>query len=50
MLKSSLCDYSSDAYVLVSDGITADGEGANDAAKQTHERDKKVIFKMRTIC
>ena len=42
MLKSSDC---SDAYTLVSDRITIDGEGADDAAKQTDKRDKEVIFK-----
>ena len=42
MLKSSDC---SDAYTLVCDRIIIDGEGADDAAKQTDKRDKEVIFK-----
>ena len=44
MLKSSLCDYS-DAYILVKGKITITGEGADDAARQTDERDKGVAFK-----
>ena len=44
MLKSSLCDYS-DAYILVSWTITIDGAGADDNAKRSDERNKRVIFK-----
>ena len=44
MLRSSLCDYS-DAYILVSGTITVTGEGADNAAKLTDERNKAVIFK-----
>ena len=43
MLKSSICDYS-DACILVSGNVKLTGEGADDAAKQTDERDKEVIF------
>ena len=43
-LKSSLCDYS-DAYILVKGRITITGEGADAAARQLDERDKRVIFK-----
>ena len=43
-LKSSRCD-SSDAYILVRETITIDGEGDNDAVKQADEREKGVIFK-----
>ena len=45
MLKSSLCDYR-DACILVSGNVKLTGEGADDAAKQTDERDKEVIFKI----
>ena len=44
MLESSLCDYS-DAYILVKGGIIITGAGADDAARQTVERNKGVIFK-----
>ena len=44
MLKSSLCDYN-DAYILVKGTITIAGAGADDAARQTDERDKGVSFK-----
>ena len=42
-LKSSFCNYS-DAYILVRGTITLAGEGAYDAARQTGERTKEVIF------
>ena len=44
MLKSSLCDYS-DAYIHVKGKITITGEGDNEAAKRTGERNKSVAFK-----
>ena len=40
MLKSSLCDYS-DAYILVKGTIKITGAGANAAARQADERDKR---------
>ena len=43
-LQSSLCDYS-DAYILVKRTIINAGEGADDAAKETDERNKGIIFK-----
>ena len=43
-LQSSLCDYS-DAYILVKRTIINAGEGADDAAKETDERNKSIIFK-----
>ena len=43
ILNSNLCNYS-DAYILVSGTITVTGEGDNDAAKRTDERNKGVIF------
>ena len=44
MLKSSLFDYS-DACILVKEKITITGEESNQAARQTEERDKGVVFK-----
>ena len=44
MLKFSLCDYS-DAYKVVKGRIAITGKGADDAARQVDERDKRVIFK-----
>ena len=44
MLKSSLCNYSN-AYILVKRRITFTGAGANAAARQADEKDKRVIFK-----
>ena len=44
MLKSGLCDYS-DAYILAKGRITITGARADAAARQTNERDKRVIFK-----
>ena len=44
MLKSSLCDYSG-AYILVKGKITIAGPGADEATRQTDERDKGVAFK-----
>ena len=44
MLKSSLCDYS-DAYILVKGTITITEAGADVAARQADERDKRVAFK-----
>ena len=41
MLKSSLCDYSG-AYILVKGKITIAGPGADEATRQTDERDKGV--------
>ena len=43
MLKSSLCYYS-DAYILVSGTWTNTGAGADDAAKETYERNKGQVF------
>ena len=43
MLKSSLCDYNY-AYILVKGNITSTRRGAKQAARQTDERDKGVIF------
>ena len=44
MLKSSLCDYS-DECILVKGTITITERGADQAARQTDEGDKVVIFK-----
>ena len=44
MLRSSLCDYAY-AYVLVKRTLTITGAGDDDAAKQSDERNKGVIFK-----
>ena len=44
MLKSSLCDYS-DAYIHVKEKITITGEGDNEAARHTGERNKGVALK-----
>ena len=44
MLKSCLCDYS-DVYILVKGKMTITGEGADDAAKRTDERDEGAVFK-----
>ena len=44
ILKSSLCDYG-DAHILVKVTITVTGEGANDDAKRSNERDREVIIK-----
>ena len=44
MLKSSLCDCS-DAYILVKGKITITEAGADAAARQAYERDKRVAFK-----
>ena len=44
MLKSNLCDYT-DAYILDKGKITITGRGDDDAARQTDERNKGVIFK-----
>ena len=44
IIMSDLCDYS-DAYILVSGTITINGEGDEDNAKRTDERNKRVIFK-----
>ena len=44
MLRSHLGDYS-DAYILLKGTITNTGDGDDDAAKWTDERDKGVIFK-----
>ena len=43
MTRSNLCDYG-DAYILVSGTIQIEGAGADDAAKQTDERNKGVVF------
>ena len=43
MVKSSLCDCS-EAYLLISGRITITGEVADDNAKETDKRYKKVIF------
>ena len=44
MLKSSLCDHS-DACILVKGRITITGAGADAAARQADERNKRVTFK-----
>ena len=44
MPQSCFCDYS-DAYMLVSGPITITGPGADDNARETDERNKRVIFK-----
>ena len=44
IVTPSLCDYN-DAYILFSRTITITGAGANDAAKQLDERNKRVTFK-----
>ena len=43
MLKSSLCNYS-DAYILVKGTIITPGGVAGVAVRQSHERNKGVIF------
>ena len=43
MLKSSLCDYS-DGYIIFKEKITNNGAGADAAAKNADERDKRVIL------
>ena len=44
MLRSSLCD-DPDAYILIKGTIAITGAGDDDAAKQSDERNKGVIFK-----
>ena len=44
MLKSSVCNYS-DAYILISETRTTNGEEADDNVKRLDERNKGVIFK-----
>ena len=44
MFRSNLCDCSN-AYIFISGTITIKGEGVNDAAKRTGEKNKGVIFK-----
>ena len=44
VLKTSLCD-NSDAYILVTETVTIDGAGADDAAKRLDERNKRVILR-----
>ena len=44
MLRSNLCDYA-DIYIHLKGTITITGAGDDDAAKQTDERNKGVIFK-----
>ena len=44
MLKSSLCDYS-DAYILGTGRITANGAGDDAAAREADERNKGRIFR-----
>ena len=44
MLRSNLCDYAY-AYILVKGTITITGAEDNAAARQTDERDKRVILK-----
>ena len=44
MLRSNLCDFS-DAYIFVKQNITITGDGNDDAAKRTDERNKGVISK-----
>ena len=46
MLKSSLC-ICSDEYILLKEIVTITRRGAEQAAKQTNERDKGVILKNR---
>ena len=43
-ISLNLCNYS-DAYILISGTIANDGLGANYAAKQADERNKRVTFK-----
>ena len=43
MLRSSLCNYS-DVYILVNGRITITGIGADAAASQGDERNKRVMF------
>ena len=42
--NSSLCDYS-DAYILVKGRITVTGARDDAAARQTDEKNKRIIFK-----
>ena len=44
MSRLSLCDYS-DVYIRVSGTTRITGEGVDNVAKRTDERDKEVIFK-----
>ena len=44
MLKSTLCNYS-DAYIFVKGRITITGEGADAAARQADESNKRAIFR-----
>ena len=45
MLRTSLCDYYSKAYILVSETISITGAGNDDATRRLDERNKGVIFK-----
>ena len=42
-LSSSLCDYNG-AYIIVSETITINGAGVDDAANRLDERNKGVLF------
>ena len=44
LFRSNLCDCSN-AYIFISGTITNKGEGVDDAAKRTDEKNKGVIFK-----
>ena len=44
MFRSNLCDCSN-AYIFISGTVTIKGEGVDDAAKRTDERNKGVRFK-----
>ena len=44
-LKSSLCDYSSNAYILVKGKIKIIGAGDDAASRRADERNKGTIFK-----
>ena len=44
ILRSNLCDYP-DGYILLNGTITITGDGDDDAAKRSGEREKSTIFK-----
>ena len=44
MLRSNICNYV-DAYILIKGRTTTTEAGADRAARQPDERDKRVVFK-----
>ena len=47
--KVNLCNYS-DAYSFISETLIITGARADDAAKRTGERDKRIIYKNVALC